>query len=177
VINNFLLWATRKMPARAIDLDGEHYIERYHVVSVGKLEVVLHRYLGCDGDREVHDHPNRWCLGIPLVGGYTEERVTGFCPIKGWHSRYVKIRPWRWNFVSAMRWHRIDSVKPGTWTLFVRWDRFKSWSFAHKRRWSYGDPALSEVVISQPLSLASAANWQKGAQKGAGFRRARGTGR
>ncbi len=163
------------MPAKAIDLDGQYYIERYRVFKLGKLEVLLHRYLGSDGDSEVHDHPHYWCLGIPLRGGYLEERVVGFDPDSphGWYSKFIKVRPWRWNFVSAMRWHRIAVVEPGTWTLFIRWNRFKGWSFARKA-WAYSDPGKSEIKFVQPYE-STGDDWVVGALKGAEFRKARGT--
>lgn len=169
--NWILLLLTRNLPARAIDLDGQHYIERYHVVRIGKLTIMLHRYLGSDGDRSVHDHPWLWSLGIPLVGGYSEERVIGFCPEKNWLSKSVNIRPWRWNFIGAMRFHRIEYVLPGTWTLFITYNRFKSWSFASNMIGVNGN----FVALSQPYNVKGVAGWQKSAPKGKEFRVARGT--
>lgn len=164
-----LMWLTGFMPARAIDLDGKYYIERYHAFRIGKFTVMIHRYLGSDGDRSVHDHPWKLSVGIPLIGGYEEERVIGFCPESGWISKLVKIRPWRWNFISAMRFHRIAHVQPGTWTLFITYNRFKSWSFANWYR------SLGEVILHQPYDTPSFAGWQKTAPKGKEFRVARGT--
>lgn len=168
--NKLLMWLTSFLPARAIDLDDQHYIERYHACKIGKLTVLIHRYLGSDGDREVHDHPWRWCLGIPLIGGYVEERVIGFCPEKGWISENVKIKPWRWNIINPMRFHRIDSVELGTWTLFVTYDRFKSWSFA-----TQPISAMGSVVLHQPYDVKAVAGWVETAQKGKAFRVSRGT--
>ena len=166
--NHVLLWLTRNLPARAIDLEGKHYIERYQVFKAGRLEVLLHRYLGSDGDREVHDHPHRWSLGIPLAGGYTEERVIGFCVQKGWISRMVKICPWRWNWVSSVRFHRIAYVNPGTWTLFIRWDRFKTWSFARN------SPFSKCVLLQQHLPCTGSDDWSD-KPNGRTFRAYRGT--
>lgn len=173
-----LMWLTGFLPARAIDIDNKYYIERYHVCRIGKLTVMIHRYLGSDGDRHVHDHPWKLSVGIPLIGGYEEERVMGFCPENGWISKLVKIRPWRWNFISAMRFHRIAHVAPGTWTLFITYNRFKSWSFAYKKfKWvsSIGFHRIDGVVLRQPYDTASVAGWQKNAPKGKEFRVTRGT--
>lgn len=127
MINRLLLWVTQFLPARAIDLDGRPYIERYHVWTCGRLAIYLHRYLGADGDRNLHNHPHRWSLGIPLVGGYVESRVTALCPKQGALTQWVEVRPWRWNWIPAGRFHRIARVTPDTWTLFIAWDRFKFW--------------------------------------------------
>lgn len=164
-MEKFLMWLTESMPARAIDLDGNYYIERYSVLKVGKLHVMLHRYLGCDGDREVHDHPWRWCLGIPLINGYTEERVIGFCPDSGWISKMVDISFWRWNFINPMRFHKISHVEKGTWTLFITYDRFKSWSFA-----SQPITMAGSIVLRQPYNTKAVAGWVERAPKGKEFR-------
>lgn len=165
--NEILLWLTRNLPARAIDLDGQHYIERYHCFRIGKLTVMLHRYLGSDGDRNVHCHPWRWSLGIPLVGGYLEERVMGFCTQVGWVSALIKITPWRWNYIPATRFHRVASIESGTWTLFITYDRFKSWTFAKRE--------AGRVILNQPYDVASVVGWQERAMRGYEFRVSRGT--
>lgn len=170
--NAILMWITGFLPARAIDIDNKYYIERYHVLKFWKITVMIHRYLGCDGDREVHDHPWRTCVGIPLLGGYTEERVIGFCPESGWVSKMVDIRWWRWNIISAMRFHRIHYVSPKTWTLFITYDRFKSWSFA-KKTTDFLEKDI--VVLHQPYNAAAVSGWQTRAPKGKEFRINRGT--
>lgn len=167
MINRFLLWITRNMPARAIDLAGRPYIERYHAYQRGKLTIVLHRYLGGDGDRFLHDHPHRLSVGIPIIGGYTEERMLGFCPKRGWVSKLMTRSVWRWAILTARDFHRIAFVRPGTWTVFITYDRFKSWGFAHFLN--------NKLRIVQPYNVSSTRNWHLTAQKGADFRRQRGT--
>jgi hypothetical protein len=166
LINKLLMLATEYMPARAIDLDGKYYIERYHVIKIGKLHVLLHRYLGSDGDREVHSHPWKTCVGIPLCGGYTEERVIAFS-IDGWKSRMVNIRPWRWNLMGPMSYHRVAHVEPGTWTMFITWNKFNDWLFAGK--------VNGGVYLYQSYDIAATREWWKTADKGWLFRHKRGT--
>lgn len=170
MINRFLLWLTSTMPAKAIDLDGKYYIERYLAKRFKRwnVEIVLHRYLGSDGDRAVHDHPWRLSIGIPITGGYTDERVLGFEPNNGWKSKMVKIRPWRWNFISALRYHRIAYVEPGTWTLFITIKEFKGWGFAHH------NPQEGTVTLTQHQGRF-AHDWDKTAPVGWLFRKMRGT--
>ncbi len=166
-----LLWFTRNRPARAIDLDGAHYIERYHVTKFGPVTVLLHRYLGGDGDRQMHDHPWALAIGWPLVGGYDERRVLGFEP-GGWVATVKRIRPWRPNLITPLTFHRVASVTPGTWTLFVTVRRMKGWGFAVPVTGHRGEPL---VVYDQPFDVEHTAKWERSAPTGRVLRRQRGT--
>ena len=47
--------------------------KRYYVGQLFGVTVYLHRFVGCDGDPELHDHP--WnALSIVLSGSYIELR-------------------------------------------------------------------------------------------------------
>ena len=124
-----LHWLTNRLPARDITLHGKPYIDRFHVFGWGPLRVYLHQYHAPDGDREVHDHPWLWCLGIPLVGGYNEERLRWVCAMRGVVTKMRRIRPWRWNVMGINSAHRVAEYLPGTWTLFITWRRLKHWNF------------------------------------------------
>lgn len=168
-----LMWLTGFMPAKAIDLHGQHYIERYHVLTLGKLTVLLHRYFSPDGDRHQHDHPHRLSLGIPLIGGYTDERLQALSPHGGLITTTRKIRPWRWNLMNWGSFHRVASVKPGTWTLFITWHRCKFWGFLERA--VNGDG----IIIYRPAhneTNPTPNNWYKTAPSGRALRHLRGTG-
>lgn len=171
MLTQTLFWLTATMPAKAIDLGGKYYIERYHVLTRGKLTILLHRYLGCDGDRHEHNHPHRWSLGIPLRGGYTEERVIALCPNRGILSRMVRIRPWRWNIISHNRLHRVAHVEPFTWTLFITWHRYKFWGELLR------NPNHNKQLIFRavPGTQETSPTWYKTALSGRELRRRRGT--
>ena len=164
-----LLALTARMPARAIDLDGRHYIERYHIGRFKRLRVTfyLHRYLNSDGDRAVHDHPWRAAIGIPLIGGYNEEVLTGLDTVKGWDSKMVRRHLFRWNIMGPLHFHRIAWVKPGSWTLFITINRFKGWGFFRQEN--------GHVFYSQPYDVGSTKNWHEEACTGKLFRQQRGT--
>lgn len=163
--HRFLMWLTAGLPAKAIDLDGQHYIERYHVLTRGNVTVYLHRYLGADGDRSQHNHPWRWAIGIPLIGGYIESRLVSLCPLEGMLTKGVTIRPWRWNWISDGCFHRIAVVKSGTWTLFIHGERYKFWGEIRS------DLSFGAIPGVRPTQ----GSWYKNAPNGRQLRLARGT--
>lgn len=41
----------------------------------------------------------------------------------------MQYRPGQWNILYSRAYHRIVSVKPGTWTLFLAGKRSRDWGF------------------------------------------------
>lgn len=127
MINNLLKGFIQNRPARVIRPD---YMNRYFVASIFGITVYLHEWIDDDKDEALHDHPWRWSLGVPLCGGYTENRMTKICPIKGVSYKPRKIRPWRWNLIGHKEFHQIISTIPRSWTLFIHTNkRIKHWGF------------------------------------------------
>lgn len=133
MLSRLIVWVLTRIAARAlarglhqsIRPNGQPYIERYYLGRLG----FLHEYLGEDGDRYLHNHPWRWSMGIPLVGGYTEERLLHLCPFQGPRIRIRNIFTFRPNLIMSTDFHRIAVVKPGTWTLFIHGKRLGGWGF------------------------------------------------
>lgn len=178
-MHNFLMRITQRMPAKAIDIYARHYIERYHVVTVWRLTILLHRYLGADGDRHLHDHPHKWSLGIPLLGGYQEEKLIAFDP-NGALLKLRSIRPWRWNFIGTRDFHRIAKVQPGTWTLFITWHRFKFWGELKSEvtpnfSIDYGLKVIGLRYSTMPETKPTNPHWYRTAITGKELRNRRGT--
>lgn len=48
------------------------YLRRWTLLKLGDYAVMLHRFLGDDWSRDLHDHPKRF-ISIGLWGGYIEE--------------------------------------------------------------------------------------------------------
>ena len=173
-----LMWLTRRLPARAIRLDGRRYIERYHLGVVAGVTMYLHRYLGADADRHLHHHPWQWSLGIPLVGGYTEERLVRLCPRTGLRTRLRRVGHWWPNLITARTFHRVAAIEPGTWTLFVHAPRHASWGFLELVPPDEGGsgtgvlyrPAYGSLDTTERLS-----DWQRTAPTGADLRHREGT--
>lgn len=178
---------TENLPARAIRIDDRPYMERYYVGRCLGVTVYLHRFLAGDGDRQVHDHPWRWALGIPLVGGYVEERLEAFCPTLGWISRVHRVRRFRLNLIGARTFHQIVHVEPGTWTLFAHGARFKGWGFLSRRHKEAApvvtlrgvplefDPVVDGAVYHQPFDFDRSRDWECRAVTGRELRAAEGT--
>lgn len=119
-MRTLLMWITSFLPARVISDNGHPYLERYYVGTLFGIRFYLHRFVGSDPDRGVHDHPWAWARSIVLAGWYLEERRTG-------------IRTVRWfNSLEGDTFHRI--IKPegmaDVWTLFYhKAGDVKPWGF------------------------------------------------
>lgn len=115
---------------------GKLYLTRVFITP----NVYFHFYHTGDGDPALHDHPWRVAVSFILLGWYKEERLIGhqsahqrkraddtvFVPQQAITRTYKR----RWfNVLLGSSWHRIDSAKVGTLTLFITWRKFKSWSF------------------------------------------------
>lgn len=175
-LDRALLRLSARMPVREIRLDGRPYIERHWVGHCCGLTFYLHRYLGADGDREVHDHPWRFALGIPLSGGYLEERMDGLdlnCP-GGFRVRLVLVRPWRWNLITGGTFHRIMYVLPRTWTLFVHTPTCKGWGFLRRVKDPLEPPALPPQLIYEQRFQNSNGQWRHDAPRACELRARRG---
>jgi hypothetical protein len=110
---------------RRRDLFGVHgiYLSRFTLARLGAVRVYLNRFHRGDEDLELHDHPWRWAVSLILSGGYTEERRDGVRV-----SLRVRV-PGNLNVILGDTFHRIASVQPDTWTLFVAGPRAKDWGF------------------------------------------------
>lgn len=149
MIARWLFNISGNLHCRLIKINGRPYIERYYLGTIFGVTFYLHRYLDPDGDRDRHDHPWLWSVGIPLTGGYTEERVRWLDPK---HGPVCVMRKIRWlmpNFIMAAAAHRIASVKPNTWTLFFHYKRVKGWGFFKHT------PGTPGVLYHQHLSATS----------------------
>ena len=121
-------WLTSRLPCRIIDEDGRPYLERYYLGTVLGWRFYLHRFVGSDPDRALHDHPWTRAFSIILSGWYWEETRSG-------------TRKVRWfNALTGDTFHRVVlpqtySIKRGfsdswCWTLFFhRTGHQKDWGF------------------------------------------------
>lgn len=157
--DSIMLRISRQMPCREIRVAGERYMERHYVCQFRGWKVYLHRYLSADGDREMHDHPWMHSIGIPLVGGYLEERMVGLDARQGAITRKRNIWWMRPNHICGSCFHRIASVRRNTWTLFIRSQSFKGWGFLRDERQN-GEPVV--VYHSAYTSITKAhKSWER----------------
>lgn len=168
--NVVLMWLTQWLRVRVIEVSGRPYLERYWVGRVLGVTVYLHRFLTSDGERHLHDHPWPWSVGIPLTGGYDEERLHGMDPHRGMLLGMERRRPWRWTRLGALDFHRIATVRPRTWTLFIHGPRTKRWGFLEEGeppRWSVVPTAPTvHLRYSQPLDVVATLDWHRHAPTG-----------
>lgn len=142
-----LMRLTRFLPMREIRINEEAYLERYHVLKLGRLEIRLHRFVSGDGERHLHDHPFAAACLI-LAGGYVEERTTSLGQVV-----QLAYRAGDWNFIRSNRGldgtvHRIARTDPNTWTLNITWRTGTLWGFHEQTQrvgWRYEKAPESDV--------------------------------
>ena len=141
---DILLNLTERMPMKQIDVLGKAYLQRYYAGTLDDSDIWVHRFLSCDGDRHLHNHP-RQGLSLVLHGGYTEEyRSADDQPITLRSRRPTDMPLWMIKgmirqdpqcirkmrnlstgnhsggvHITPFTWHRISTVKPDTWTLMI----------------------------------------------------------
>ncbi|ALO46588.1 hypothetical protein [Pseudohongiella spirulinae] len=162
----YLMELTATMPMKQIDVLGKPYLQRYFAGSLfgGEADVWIHRFLSCDGDRHLHNHP--W-QGISFVlhGGYLERYQNDRTELADRMRRACNMSPVQLDqiiageqtdlsidlgeFIGIEHWHRIVRVQPETWTLMIV-------DHARESKWWFRDDAgaLEEMT-------ASPADWWK----------------
>lgn len=113
--------------------DGSAYMERFSLFETRCLGARLHHIVTHDYDRVMHDHP--WSfVAVMLSGGYAESRpVDPLHPTFSPAGREIDYVTTRFAGSVALRRatdrHRIVSVLPNTWTLFIYGPIRQWWGF------------------------------------------------
>lgn len=165
MIDKFLYWWSGRKPIRFIQRDDSPYMERYYIGRAFGRTYYLHRFVGADGDKEVHDHP--WdSFSIVLKGAYIEERMLHFSLANNWDSKYHIICAPTLNVIKANDFHRITSVTPNTWTLFVHKERVpnKGWGFLRDNGILFG--IQRQTTYYQFMDVSKSKEWWKDAPLG-----------
>lgn len=117
-MNRLLYWIAGRLPCRIISDDGTAYLERYYLGTLFGVRFYLHRFVGDDPARGLHDHPWPWAFSLILFGRYLEERRSG--------PRIV-----RWvNWLTGDSLHRVVLIDGPVWTLFAHRAAYvKPWGF------------------------------------------------
>jgi hypothetical protein len=124
-MRRLLFWLSGFLPCRIISDDDEPYLERYYVCTLFGVRVYLHRFVGNDPARGLHDHPWPWAGSVVLSGHYIE------------HTRQGMNRVRWFNWLTGDSFHRVllplPSVAdpfPECWTLFFHRAKYvKPWGF------------------------------------------------
>lgn len=102
------------------------YMYRWTVARLEFCKVYVHRFVGDDWSRDLHDHPKRF-VSIGLRGSYLEESPRW----AGGFRRYDA--PWFRTFPASHR-HRITTPFGECWTLVVVFRQTREWGFWHEGR-------------------------------------------
>ena len=76
-MRKLLFWLTSHLPCRIIAEEGSVYLERYYLFTLLGWRFYLHRFVGSDPDRGLHDHPWSRAFSIILAGWYWEQTRSG----------------------------------------------------------------------------------------------------
>jgi hypothetical protein len=123
-MSRLLYWLTGHLPCRIICDEGKPYLERYYLFTLLGVRFYIHRFVGSDPARGMHDHPWPWAGSVVLSGYYFEVR-------RG--TTQGKVRWFNWLLGDSF--HRVilaqvDNRERHCWTLFFhRATYIKPWGF------------------------------------------------
>lgn len=138
MIARLLYRLTANRPCRLIKQpDGSPYLERYFLFQLFGWTCYLHRFVGSDGDRSLHNHPWRFAFSILFTGWYQEWRgkqtdcwIVADLDADVVQLNKVKLRKVsRINLITRHTFHQIAVIKPNTWTLFLHTGWRWRWGF------------------------------------------------
>lgn len=144
-MRKLLYWLSGRLPCRLINDGDRPYLERYYVGRAFGWTFYLHRFVGSDPARGLHDHPWDRAYSLILSGWYFEETRSG-------------MRKVRWfNRLTGDSFHRVVlpplGIKTATgiklapwqqpcWTLFWHGPYVKPWGFMRPLDTVAGVPLL-----------------------------------
>jgi len=124
-----LLWGCIRFTLREPDrIIGVDYLHRWHIIPRNPfLNIMVHRFVGSDDDRALHDHP-WWSLSFLLKGCLCEwvgreDLGKGF---RQWHivPRFLPV------FRKATHAHALELIsREPAWTLFITGPVIRPWYF------------------------------------------------
>lgn len=106
---------------------GDQYLERWYIVPRNRwFNIYLHKFVGSDDDRALHDHP-WWSLSVLLAGEIKEHQFNKIRMIPRW-----------WPVVRSARFaHRLEVVHGPVWTVFITGPRRRDWGFHCRKGWRH----------------------------------------
>lgn len=109
----------------ADEVIGDQYMSRWHLRrKKGRHNLYLHRYVGSDDDRALHDHPWK-SIGVVLWGALYEVTERG----------ERRLWPWLPKYRSAYYAHRLRLKSDYALTLFFTFPKEREWGFHCPKGW------------------------------------------
>ncbi len=105
------------------------YMYRWVLLSTRWFKVYIHRFVGDDWSRDLHDHPKRF-VTVGLWGRYLEHGPAGRRRL--WRAPFFRTFP-------AAHVHRITLPAGEAWTLVVVGQTEREWGFWHLEDDATGD--------------------------------------
>lgn len=117
----------RLFERRDIEVDGDLYLVRYYLDGRGTdQQRFVHHIIRPDAGRELHDHPWDFTTRI-LMGGYVEDARDYAA---GSRTPHLFVRKGGDVISHAAEYaHRIEKVRPSTWTLVTAGAARRVWGF------------------------------------------------
>lgn len=134
-MRKLLFWLTSHLPCRIIAEEGSVYLERYYLFTLLGWRFYLHRFVGSDPDRGLHDHPWSRAFSIILAGWYWEQTRSGTRKVRWLNTltgdTFHRVVLPSEGFVRGLPFLHPDFNKDAPcWTLFFhRAEYVKEWGF------------------------------------------------
>lgn len=119
-------WLDKRFPGpdgKAEEINGggrcPTYLFRWVLLSFEDVKIYVHKIVGSDWSRDLHDHPKRF-ISIGIWGSYLEERQDGTT------RRYRA--PWVRTFPAEHR-HRLTTPWGTCWTIVIVLKTVRAWGF------------------------------------------------
>lgn len=110
---------------RDIYIHGDLYMRRIPILTTPWFGIRLHGIVLPDQRQPLHNHPFAWWWSFVISGGYIETRREPGGPLE-----FRVYAPCGKNGMRGpATFHRIETVRPRTWTLFVHGKRIARWGF------------------------------------------------
>ena len=100
------------------------YLFRWTLLNTRWGNLYLHKFMGNDWAKDLHDHPKRF-VSMGIKGSYLEENKNGF-------TRYKA--PWIRTFPASHK-HRITVPEPPVYTIVFVGTPSRDWGFWVDGRW------------------------------------------
>ena len=113
---------------------GTDYLHRWHLIPRSRFfNIYLHKFIGSDDDRALHEHP-WWSVSFFLAGGPMRERFQHNPPgsLKLYRT-ITRFRPYFRNTVIAHQ--MVKDTREPSWTLFITGPRVRLWGFWCPKGW------------------------------------------